>query len=70
VSALPAAIVQAPRFDSYPELHVVREAEMAVLRVETCVCGGRIVQLEGDEIPRVVERHNATVQHMAWRAGS
>lgn len=62
-----AAVVLAPPIDSYPPLHVVPEACLEVRRVEPCACGGRLVQLEGDDVAAVVGRHNETIAHRAWR---
>lgn len=65
-----AAVVKAIPLDRYPSLRVVREDELLdVVRVEACACGERIRQLDGDDIPSVVRRHNETLAHRAWRAG-
>jgi hypothetical protein len=57
-------------FDQYPPLRALPERALRqVERVEPCACGGRIYQLVGDDVMATVQAHNATPQHMTWRAG-
>ena len=57
-------------FDQYPPLRSVNERELRqVERVEPCACGTRIYQLVGDSVMQTVAEHNATANHMTWRAG-
>lgn len=57
-------------FDQYPAVRSKPEAELRqVERVEPCVCGERIYQLVGDSVFFTVSQHNATPEHMTWRAG-
>ena len=38
------------------------------VRIEPCLCGGRIVAFLGHDLTEIVAVHNATDQHQAWRA--
>ena len=59
---------KAPPLDSYPPLPYRGEDVRAVIRVEACACGSRAEQLAGEGIDTAVQRHNATVDHLLWRA--
>ena len=60
---------QNPPLDSYPQLAFWGEDMRAVLRVEPCDCGGRIVQLVGQQPGQVVQSHNLSDVHQAYRRG-
>lgn len=38
------------------------------IRQEPCACGGTLRQAEHEDVRIVVERHNDTAAHRAWRA--
>lgn len=35
-------------------------------RIESCACGGELLQYLGESIPDVVVLHNLTGEHQAW----
>lgn len=49
--------------------HAHRGGRAPVELVETCVCGGLITALDGDDqgIQAAVARHNDSIAHRAWR---
>ncbi len=63
-TSAPRASTPAQRFRDF----IVREDPRWIngTRVETCACGGLIVQYLGETIPEVVRAHNETRLHRAW----
>ena len=57
----------APPLDSYPPLPYRGEDFRAVVRLESCACGGVLAQRAGESVPAVVEAHNAGHAHRSWR---
>lgn len=39
----------------------------AIVREEPCACGGTLWQREHEDVRAVVERHNGSAAHRAWR---
>lgn len=54
--------------DAYPPLPYRGEDVRAVIRLEPCACGRHAEQLAGEGIDEAARRHNATVDHLLWRA--
>jgi hypothetical protein len=67
-SAAPASS-EAVLFRAYGNLQPGQSGVFRVMsgREERCMCGGMIVD-NGGSIRRLVEAHNATPVHIAWRA--
>lgn len=57
--------------DEYPRppLRVLTEVDLlGRLEPVPCACGTHVLYAPDEPVQLVVERHNATVAHLAWRA--
>lgn len=68
-SAVPASPEQ-QLFQAYGQIKPGQRGMFRVtsLREEPCACGGIVALLSIDTVQDAVDRHNATPEHLAWRA--